>query len=694
LTIANPLLQIQFQIPFDQIRSENVEPAIAELLEEARAELDRISSEPGPRTFANTMQRLDKLTERLEYAMQIVRHLEAVATTPELRAAYNAVQPQVSEFESSVPLNTALWSAVQAYSQTDEAQNLAGVRKRFLEKTMDNFRRHGALLDAEGKQRIAEIDVELSKQTIRFAENVLDSTNQYEWVITDPRQLAGLPESARAMARSSAASKGLPEPSWRFTLQAPSYLAVMTYLDDSVLRRKVYEAFVNRATEEKYDNRALLRGILELRREKARLLGYRDFADLVLEDRMARSGERAQQFLDDLKRKTASQFRRENGELLEFSEKDDLYPWDIAYYAEKQRAALYDFDEEELRPYFPLDRVVNGMFEIVHRLYGIRVMEKTGVPAWDPQVKYYEIYDDGHSSGSRLVGAFYADWFPRENKRGGAWMDAFITGAPGGAPGGDSGAGHAKPGHKSAHLGLICGNLTPSAENGPSLLTHREVQTIFHEFGHLLHHCLSQVEVRGLSGVNVAWDFVELPSQIMENWSWEREALDLFARHYQTGAPIPAALLDKMRNARNFRAANAQMRQLGFGFVDLALHRDVDPNSGVDLLAFARGMLQEFSAAELPERYAMIVSFTHLFSSPVGYGAGYYSYKWSEVLDADAFTLFQRNGIFSREVGGRFRERILARGDSEDPAELYRSFMGRDPDPNALLARSGLLASS
>jgi oligopeptidase A len=678
-TIANPLLQIQFRIPFDQIRAENVEPAIAGLLTDARAELGQLTSEPSPRTFANTMQRLDNLTERLEYAMQIVRNLEAVATTPELRAAYNAVQPRVSEFYSSLPLNEALWRAVQGYSQTGEARNLAGVRKRFLEKTIDNFRRHGAELDAPGKKRIAEIDVELSKQTMRFAENVLDSTNQYEWVITDERQLAGLPESARAMARTSAASKGLAEPSWRFTLQGPSYLAVMTYLDDPQLRRKVYEAFTNRATEEKFDNRPLLRGILELRLEKARLLGYRDFADLVLEDRMARSGERAQQFLNDLKQKTASQFHKESAELLAFSEKAKLYPWDIAYYAEKQRAARYDFDEEALRPYFPLDRVVSGMFEIVHRLYGIRVVERNGVPAWDAQVKYYEIYDDSQASGSRLVGAFYADWFPRENKRGGAWMDAFITGLP-------------RSDGDEPHLGLICGNLTPPTEDRPSLLTHREVQTIFHEFGHLLHHCLSRVELRGLAGVNVAWDFVELPSQIMENWCWERDALDLFARHYQTGQPIPGELFEKMRNARNFRAANAQMRQLGFSIVDLALHRDVDPNSGVDLLDFARGILQEFSAAELPEHYAMIVSFTHLFSSPVGYGAGYYSYKWSEVLDADAFTLFQRGGIFSREVGGRFREEILAKGDSEDPADLYRSFMGRDPDPNALLERSGLLA--
>jgi oligopeptidase A len=677
-TVANPLLQIEFRIPFDKIRAEHVQPAIEELLQDARAELDRLTSEPGPRTFVNTLQRLDQLTERVDYAMQIIRHLEAAVTTPELRAAYNAVQPKVSEFYSSLPLNEALWQAVLSYSRTEEARNLTAPRKRFLEKTMDNFRRHGAELDPEGKKRIAEIDVELSKQTIRFGENVLDSTNQYEWVITDERQLAGLPESARAMARASAASKGLPEPSWRFTLQAPSYLAVMTYLDDNAMRQQVYEAFVNRATEEKYDNRPIMRSILELRGEKARLLGYRDFADLVLEDRMAHAGDRAQQFLEDLKDKTESTFKKENADLLAFSGNTELQPWDIAYYAEKQRAALYDFDEEALRPYFPLESVIQGMFEIVHRLYGVSVVEKPGAPVWDPQVKYYEIHDEGRPGGEGLVGAFYADWFPRESKRGGAWMDHLITG-------------EAHGDRQEPHAGLMCGNLTPPGADRPSLLTHREVQTIFHEFGHLLHHCLTRVELRGFAGVNVAWDFVELPSQIMENWTWERDALDLFARHYQTGAPIPAELLEKMRRARNFRAANAQMRQLGFGLVDLALHRDIASGSDVDLLVFARDILQRFSPAKLPKRYAMIASFTHLFASPVGYGAGYYSYKWAEVLDADAFTRFQNSGIFSREVGGRFRDRILSRGDSEDPAELYRSFMDRDPDPNALLERSGLL---
>jgi oligopeptidase A len=680
ISAANPLLHVEFQIPFDQIRAEHVEPAVAALLSDAEAQLGRLTSDSSPRTFANTMEPLDALTERLDYAVGIARHLEAVATTPALRAAYNAVQPPVSAFYSSLPLNEPLWRSVQEYSKTEEAKNLSGARKRFLEKTVDNFRRHGAELDASGKKRIAEIDIELSKLTIRFSENVLDSTNEFELIVSDPRKLAGLPESAVAMARASAASKGLEAPSWRFTLQAPSYVALMTYLDDAGIRRQVYEAYVNRALDAKHDNRGVLQQILQLRREKANLLGYRDFADLVLEDRMAHRGERAQAFLADLKAKTDAYFQKENAELVAFAGQSQLAPWDIAYYAEKQRNTLYDFDEEALRPYFPLESVVSGMFEIVQRLYGIRVVEKPGVPVWDPYVKYYQIHDEGRPANHTLIGAFYADWYPRENKRGGAWMDSFITGVAFGN-------------RLEPHAGLICGNLTPPVDNRPSLLTHREVQTIFHEFGHLLHHCLSQVEVRSLAGANVAWDFVELPSQIMENWCWEPEALDLFARHYQTGQPIPPDLFEKMHRARNFRAANAQMRQLGFGFVDLALHREYSPQSNVDVLDYSRGILQAFSPAKLPEHYGMIASFTHLFASPVGYGAGYYSYKWAEVLDADAFTMFQTSGIFSRDVGARFRENILSRGDSQDPAELYRTFMGRDPDPNALLERSGLLTA-
>ncbi len=657
----NPLLEVQFRVPFDKIQPSDVEPAIDHLLAEAQQRLqDTILSD-------RPLHRLDTLTEKLDYAMSVVRHLEAVATTPELRAAFNAVQPKVSAFYASLPLNEELWKAIRRYAAGEEARSLTGTLRRYLTKTIDAFKRHGAELDPAGKARLKEIDVALAEATTKFSENVLDSTNAWDLTVTDEAKLAGLPPSAIAAARASAAAKG--REGWRFTLQAPSYLALMTYLDDGEIREAAWRAYNTRAASGQYDNRGLIRKILALRKEKAQLLGFKDFADLVLEDRMAHSGERAQNFIEDLRRKTEKRFREENQELAAFAN-CELQPWDIGYWAEKQRAALYAFDEEALRPYFPLERVVSGMFEIFGRLLGIRVTPEPGVPVWHPEVRCYSVHDSG--SGQHL-GSFYADWFPRENKRGGAWMDSLITG---------------NPAKSEPHLGLICGNLTPPVGDQPALLTHREVETIFHEFGHLLHHLLSRVEVRSLSGTNVAWDFVELPSQIMENWCWERESLDLLARHYQTGEPIPEELFQKMRRARTFRAANAQMRQLGFGFLDLALHREWDGQT--DVLEYSRRILQEFAPAPLPEDYAMVAGFTHLFGSPVGYGAGYYSYKWAEVLDADAFTRFRKEGVFNERTGREYREKILARGDSEDPAVLYREFMGRDPDPGALLQRAGL----
>ncbi len=492
-------------------------------------------------------------------------------------------------------------------------------------------------------------------------------------MIGEEEKLAGLPESARSAARESAKAKG--KEGWRFTLQAPSYVPVLTYLDDRSIRQQLWEASNRRSTPGDFDNRELLREILKLRRDKAELLGYRDFADLVLEERMAHTGGEAQAFLEDLNRKTEPYFKLENESLAEMGRKlgyADMKPWDVSYVAEKQRLALYDFDEEELRPYFELNRVVSGMFDIFSRILGIRVVAEPDVPGWDPAVNYYRVED---ASSGEFLGGFYTDWFPRENKRGGAWMDSLITGDPAdGQP----------------HLGLICGNLTPPVGDIPSLLTHREVETIFHEFGHLLHHTLSRVPVRSLAGTNVPWDFVELPSQIMENWVMERDALNLFARHYVTGEPIPEELFEKMRRARTFRSANGQMRQLGFGLVDLMLHREYHPERDGDVLSYARGILQRFTPVELPADYGMIASFTHLFSSPVAYGAGYYSYKWAEVLDADAFARFRREGIFNSETGREYRRNILELGDSDDPANLYRKFMGRDPDANALLERLGL----
>lgn len=675
--MENPLLQIQFPIPFDQIRAEHIEPAVDALLADAEQRVDGIGASGEPRTYENTLRALDFATEGLEYAVGIVRHLEGVASTPELRTAFNAVQPKVAAFYAGIPLRAELWRALKEFSATSEAQTLVGVRRRFLTKTLDSFRRHGADLDEAGKKTLAEIDVALAEATMKFGEHVVDATKDFEIVLPDESRLGGLPPSALGAARQSAASKNLE--GYRLTLQGPSYVAAMTYLKDGALRKELYEAFNTRATRAPYDNQPLLGEILKLRKRKANLLGFKDFSDFVLADRMAGNGTRAIEFLYTLLERTETQFDFENSDLFAFRQKLEgeealpIQPWDVAYYSEKQREALYNFDEEELRPYFPLERVVAGMFDIVERLFGIKVVYRAEVPGWHPDVRFYEI-QEGHG---RVVATFYSDWFPRETKRGGAWMDAFYTGD-----------------QKMAHVGTICGNLTPPIGDSPALLTHREVETIFHEFGHLLHHSLSSVEVRSLAGTNVAWDFVELPSQIMENWCWERDALDLFARHYQTGEAIPEELFEKMRRAKNFRAANAQMRQLGFGIVDLKLHRDYDPETDGDVLAYARRLLQRFAPAPLPENYAMIASFTHLFSSPVGYGAGYYSYKWAEVLDADAFTRFREQGIFSQEVGQAYRQSILAAGDSEDPAELYRRFMGRDPDATALLKRQGLLSHS
>src|SRR3984885_5028520 len=668
----NPLLSITFQIPFDRIRPEHVEPGVRELIGQSQGHIDRIVADETPRSFDNTMLALENSTENLDYALAVVRHLESVSPTPELRAAWNAVEPAASAFYSQIPLNEGLWKRLQSYSATSDAAALQGTRRRFLTKTLDSFRRHGAELDPAGKKRMAEIDVELTRLTTKFSENVLDSTNAFELMVTDEADLAGLPPSAIAAARQSAESKNA-EGS-RFTLQAPSYIPVLTYMDNREIRERMYRAFSTRATEAERDNRPLLSRILELRREKARLLGFPDFADFVLHDRMAHKGERAMKFLEELKIKTDPFFAKENSALEAFAGQT-LEPWDVGYWAEKQRRDLYDFDEEERRPYFPAEKVVDGMFAIVERLYGIRVKPATGVPIWHPDVRYYEVHDRDGS----LMGAFYADWYPRESKRDGAWMEAFITGSY-------------VSGRYEPHLGCICGNLTPPIGDKPALLTHREVETIFHEFGHLLHHVLSRVEVRSLAGTSVAWDFVELPSQIMENWCWERAALDLFARHYLTGEAIPEGLYQKMIRARTYRGANVQMRQLGFGFVDLKLHREYDPARDGDVLTYARDVLQPFAAAKFPENYAMIAGFTHLFSRPVGYGAADHSYKWAEVLDADAFTRFRDEGIFSPEIGAAFREHILSKGDSEDPAELYRKFMGRDPDPEPLLLRSGLVA--
>jgi oligopeptidase A len=669
----NPLLRVSLDPPFATVRPEHVLPAVSHWLAVSAARLRSIAEHAGDRTFENTPRALDESTRELEWVMAVVGHLEAVMSSPALREAFNAAQPLVSEFYSKIPLDPGLWSALSNYARTDEARALTGPRRRFLDKTLDGFKRQGAELDASGKARLSEIAARLSELTTRFSQNVLDSHAAFELVVQDQAQLAGLPPSALAMARESARARG--REGHRFTLQSPSYLAVLTYAEDPSLRRALWRAYNTSATREPFDNRPLLEQIIALRQEQARLLGFADFADYVLADRMARTGAAADRFVQDLHTRTIPFFVREQRALyafrqeLEGSDAPPLEPWDVAFYAEKMRLARFAFDEEMLRPYFEANAVLAGMFSVIERVYGVTVRPQPDVQRYHPDVRAYALVE----GGTELC-RFIVDLYPRESKRDGAWMSGILSALPGEGP----------------QVGLFCANVTPPSDGRPATLTFREVETLFHEFGHLLHHALSSVEVRGMVGTRVAWDFVELPSQIHENWCWQRDALDLFARHYATGEPMPEDLFAKMKRARTFREATAQMRQLSFATVDLALHRRYDPARDGDVVRFARAVMSQFAPTPLPDDYAMIASFNHLFADPVGYAAGYYSYKWAEVLDADAFTRFEREGIFNPETGAAFRQWILSRGDGEDPAALFRGFMGREPSVDALLARSGL----
>jgi len=516
---------------------------------------------------------------------------------------------------------------------------------------------------------------------------VLDATAAYELVVTDEKRLAGVPRAARRRYRDRAEDRG--KKGWLLTLDYPAVEPILKYCQDRELRREVLVAYATRCRDGEFDNRALLARILRLRDELACILGYDSFPNYVLEDRMAGSGGRATEFEADLVERTRPYWERDVAQLRTHAAQlgiPELEPWDASYVIEDLRRARYDIDDERLRPYFPLPRVLDGLFEIVRRTFGFRIEEREIEEVWHRDVRYFEIFDE---SDGVMVGAFYSDWFPRPEKRQGAWMNHFITGGP-------------RPDGFAPHLGVICGNFTPPEGDGPALLTHREVETTFHEFGHLLHHCTSRVPIPSRAGINVAWDWVELPSQLMENWTWEREALDIFAAHHQTGEPLPDDIFRRMFAARRYMGGWSQMRQLSLGTVDLVLHgelgprlraaageapaAEVDAAQGQEVMGFGTERFAAFAAQPRFAELHSLTSFTHLFAG--GYAAAYYSYLWSEVLDADVFTRFQRDGIFNPETGRSYVEAILSRGDSADPDALFLEFMGRPPDPRALLERN------
>jgi oligopeptidase A len=687
---TNPFLDSSFEIQWSRHTPELITPAIESALASAQAAIDAIAAtDLAAVTYDNTFLALERASEELNYAWGKVTHLQSVADSPALREVHNALLPTVSAFFARISLNPALWSRLKAFAATPAAAALTGIDRRYLDETVEEFKQSGADLPDEQRARLEALQTELAEITQKYGDNVLDATNAWELVVTDPSRLRGLPEHAIAAAKRSAESKNIgsaEQPAWRFTLHMPSQEPVMTYADDDTLRQEVWTAATAVGARAPHDNAALVQKILALRDEKARLLGKPHFADLVLARRMAGSGDKALAFIEDMKGRAYDAFVRECVELEEFKARQTGAPrsvlkaWEVGYWSEKLRQERYDFDDEVLRPYLPMDRVIKGLFELASRVFGLRIAERAAgtVEVWHPEVKFYDLHD----SAGRHLGSFYADWHPREPKRGGAWMGYLVTGGP------------QPDGSRAPHLGYICGNMTPPVDGKPALLSHGEVETVFHEFGHLLHHLLGEVEIKSLNGVNVAWDFVELPSQIMENWCWERESLDLFARHHETGAPIPEDIFKKMTAAKNFRSACATIRQVQFARMDLLLHMRAPEFFEGDIDAKSRALVADCMIPTEPQGKTIVKRFGHLFSDPVGYAAGYYSYKWAEVLDADAFTRFKNEGVFSARVGAEFVEHILSKGNSEEPAELYRRFMGREPDLAALLVRNGLVSAA
>ena len=686
-TEINPLLVGSFRIPFHEIQGAHVEPAITQALEKAQLEIDTLSSDTNPPTWANSIQQLNRTVQALEEVITPVTHLISVAETPELREAYNQILPEITGFLSRLPLNTALWSRIKAYSQSDEGNALKGIRRRHLDKTLKEFERAGASLPDSAKVRLERLRIELAQLEQEFSENVLDATAEFELLIIDEARLEGVPEAPLRRAKVRAKEKG--QEGWLLTLDYPSVEPILKYCRDRGLRRDIFTAYATRCRGGKHDNRSIVARILRLRDELADMLGYNGFPDYALEDRMAGTGARAIEFEADLVERTRPFWTEDINEVSTHATSlgiEMIEPWDSAYVIEDLRRTRYKIDDEMLRPYFPLNHVLDGLFEIVRRTFGFRIAEVKISEVWHEDVRYFEIFDD--DAGTKL-GGFYTDWFPRSEKRQGAWMNNFVTGGPrdeGFAP----------------HLGVVCGNFTPPEGDQPALLTHREVETTFHEFGHLLHHCVSRVEIPSLAGINVAWDWVELPSQLMENWTWEKEALDLFAKHFESGEVLPDELFDCLLAARRYMGGWAQMRQLSLGTIDLALHTElapvlrdgseddpgaeIDASQGNEVMAFGEERFAPFAPNPNFAQFHMLTSFSHLFAG--GYAAAYYSYLWSEVLDADVFTRFKAEGIFNPDTGRSYVDSILSRGDSMDPDELFLEFMGRRPDPQALLNRN------
>ncbi len=677
MTATNPLLQDFDLPPYSQIKPEHVEPAIEQILADNRAAITRLLQiQQAQPSWDGLVLALDELHARLGRAWSPVSHLNAVCNSAELRAAYEACLPKLSEYWTELGQNQALCQAYKALASSPAAAGFEVAQKTILEHALRDFRLSGIDLPPAEQQRYGEIQMKLSELTSRFSNQLLDATQAWTKAVADEAQLAGLPDSAKAQMAQAAKAKGLD--GWLISLEFPSYYAVMTYADDRALREEVYTAYATRASEQgpnagQFDNGPLMAEILDLRQELARLLGFAHYGELSLATKMAESTEQVLGFLRDLAVRGKPFAQKDLAELRAFAAAQgvaELHSWDVGYFSEKLRQSRYALSQEQVRAWFPIDKVLSGLFAIVERLYGIQIAELKEFDSWHPDVRLFEISEHG-----QRVGRFFFDLYARANKRGGAWMD------------GARDCWRNAAGERISPVANLVCNFTPAAPGKPALLTHDEVTTLFHEFGHGLHHLLTRVEYPGASGINgVAWDAVELPSQFMENWCWEPEGLALISGHYETGEPLPRELLDKMLAAKNFQSGLMLLRQLEFSLFDFELHATHGDGRGV------QGVLQairdQVSVMQPPAWNRFANSFAHIFAG--GYAAGYYSYKWAEVLSADAFARFEEEGVLNPETGRAFREAILARGGSEDAMQLFVDFRGREPSIDALLRHSGL----
>lgn len=675
----NPLLKENDLPPFDQITARHVHPAVERLLDDCRQGIDTLI-DGGADSWEKLVQPRDELEDRLNQAWSPVSHMNSVVNSQDLRETYNQCLPLLSEYATEMGQNPMLFAAYKSISESAAYDVLTVAQRKVIENTLLEFTLSGIDLDAEKKERFAQISKRLSELGSQFSDNVLDATGAWSKLILDKDELAGLPETALGLARQTAEQRG--EEGYMLTLEFPSFSPVMSYCDNEQLRREIYEAFATRASEigpgaGEFDNSRIIVEILNLRAEQAKLLEFDNFAEMSLVMKMAESPAQVLTFLEELASKSKLAAAAEYEEVRQFALHDhgvsEMNPWDVSYYSEKLKKSKYDISDEDLRPYFPAPRVIAGMFEVVRRLYDIEITEVTDMQTWHEDVSTYNILKEG-----RIIARFYLDLYARSKKQGGAWMDVCRVRRV------------RVDGSMQIPVAYLTCNFTAPVGDDPSLFTHNEVVTLFHEFGHGLHHMMTQVDCAGVSGINgVAWDAVELPSQFMENWCWQKEALQFISGHHQTGAPLPDELLNKMLRAKNFQSAMVLARQLEFALFDFKLHIEFDASKDDQIQQVLDAVRDQVSVVPVAPFNRFAHAFGHIFSG--GYAAGYYSYKWAEVLSADAFAKFTEDGIFNRQTGEKFLSTILEQGGSRDAMELFVAFRDREPTVDALLKQDGIL---